>query len=162
MIAASSFIAHRSYSMTHILHLAGTPNGAPWMIALAREQKRLGHHVEAILPSRDGTIALALERDGVRVHTARTDVFDGSTRDRVRTIVQLVRLLRRLRPDVVHSHLISSVITARIAAWIADVPVRFAGNASPLTLESELLRTLEVGTAFCDTRTIASCAYTRE
>ncbi len=146
-----------------VVHLTATANGAPWMIALAREQKKLGHDVEVIIPSLDGTIAPALAREGIRCHTAALDVLVGPRSvDRVRLIARLVRLLRRLRPDVVHSHIINSVITARIASWIADVPVRLAGNASPLTLESELLRTLEVGTAFCDTHTIASCSYTRE
>lgn len=146
-----------------IVHVTATASGAPWMIALAREQKKLGHDVEAIIPRLDGTIAPALARDGIRCHAAALDVLGGpGALCRVRTIVQLVRLLRRLRPDVVHSHIITSVITARIASWIADVPLRFAGNASPLTLESELLRPIEIGTAFCDTRTIASCSYTRE
>lgn len=145
-----------------IVHLTATANGAPWMIAVAREQKKLGHEVEVIIPSLDGTIAPALARDGIRVHTAALDVLAGPRSiDRLRTIARLVRLLRRLRPDVVHSHIINSVITARLASWIADVPLRFAGNASPLTLESDLLRTLEIGTAFCDTLTIASCSYTR-
>jgi hypothetical protein len=56
--------------MTRILHLTATANGAPWMVALAQEQKRLGHDVEVILPSLEGTIAPALEREGIRCHTA--------------------------------------------------------------------------------------------
>ena len=146
-----------------IVHLTATANGAPWMIALAAEQKKLGHEVAAIIPSLDGTIAPALAREGIRCHTADLDVLGGRNfMHRLRTIARLVRLLRRLRPDVVHSHIINTVVTARIASWIADVPLRFAGNASPLTLESPLLRAVEIGTAFCDTRTIASCSYTRE
>ena len=149
--------------MTRILHLAATPNGAPWMIALVIEQKRRGHEVEVVLPSLDGTIAPILMAEGIRCHAIPLDILSARSHlARARTVAGLVRLLRRLRPDVVHSHLINTVLTARIAAAIADVPVVYSGNASPLTLESDLLRTLEVGTAFCDTRSIASCSFTRE
>src|SRR5206468_11632183 len=125
------------------------------MIDLAHEQQRLGHDVAVIIPSRDGTIAPELERRGIPCHIATLDFLSISNLQRVRAVIALVRLLRRLRPDVVHSHLISSVVMTRIAAWIADVPIRFAANAGPLTLESEALRAIEIGTAFCDSRTIA-------
>ena len=133
------------------------------MVAILREQKRLGHDVAAILPSLDGDIAAELARDGIACHVAPVDVLSmrGNWR-RGRAIFGLMRLLRRLRPDVVHSHILSAVVATRIAAWIADVPQRLSGNVAPLTLESDLLRPLEIGTAFCDTSTIASCNYTRE
>jgi glycosyltransferase involved in cell wall biosynthesis len=146
-----------------IVHLTAAVDGAPWMIGMAREQRRLGHDVAVIIPSRNGSIALALEREGIPYHLAPCDAVSASSNlARVRTIGTLVRLLRRLRPDVVHSHIINSVVTARIAAWIADVPIRFGANAGPVTLESELLRPMEAGTASLDTRTIASCSYTLE
>jgi glycosyltransferase involved in cell wall biosynthesis len=146
-----------------IVHVAGTPIGAPWMIALAREQKRLDHDVAVIIPSLDGNIAPALAAAGIPCHTAALDVMSArGILGKARVIFDLVRLLRKLRPDVVHGHLLPSVVTARIASWIADVPIRFGANAGPLTLESEVLRAVEIGTAFCDTRTIASCTYTHE
>src|SRR5207244_2826037 len=43
-----------------ILHVTATSIGAPWMVALAREQKRLGHDVAVIIPSLNGTIGPAL------------------------------------------------------------------------------------------------------
>jgi len=146
-----------------IVHLTAAVDGAPWMIGMAREQRRLGHDVAVIIPSRNGSIAPALACEGIPYYLAPCDVVSASGHiARVRVIGKLVRLLRRLRPDVVHSHIINSVVTARIAAWIADVPIRFGANAGPVTLESELLRPMEAGTASLDTRTIASCSYTLE
>jgi glycosyltransferase involved in cell wall biosynthesis len=147
-----------------IVHVISTADGAPWMIALAREQKRRGHEVAAILPSLNGTIAAALQRDGIPSYAAPTDLLF-LVRSPLRRLIGLfgiIRLLRILRPDVVHSHIFGSVFTARIASWLADVPVHFAGNVHPNSLESPVLRALEIGTAFCDTKTIASCTYTRE
>ena len=146
-----------------IVHVVATPVGAPWLVGLAREQRRLGHDVHVILPSLDGTIAPALAEAGVQCHVATLDILSmrGYVR-RARGVAAMVRLLRALRPDAVQSHLLPSVVMGRIASWIADVPVRLAANAGPLTLESDALGPIEIGTAFCDTRTIASCGYARE
>lgn len=146
-----------------ILHVTATANGAPWVVALVREQQRLGHDVGVILPSLDGTIAPALALSGIPCHVASLDILSiPGLIGRARAVLALVRMLRRLRPDVVHGHLLPSVVMARLASWIADVPIRFGANAGPLTLESDALRPIEIGTAFCDTQTIASCSYTRE
>jgi glycosyltransferase involved in cell wall biosynthesis len=146
-----------------IAHIVGTPIGAPWMLALAREQQRLGHELMAIIPSLDGGLGDELARAGIAAYAAPVDVI--TTRGHLRRIVALARLvlvLRRLRPDVVHSHIFGSVITSRIASWLADVPIHFTGNVHPISLESDVMRAFETGTAFCDTKTIASCSYTRE
>jgi glycosyltransferase involved in cell wall biosynthesis len=146
-----------------IIHILGTSTGAPWVVSLVREQQQLGHEVAVILPSLEGTIAPALAASGIPCHAAKLQILRIRTkRGRVRLVLELAWLLRRLRPDVVHSHLLPAVITSRLASWIADVPIRFAANTGPITLESALLRPVEIGTAFCDTRTIASCSYTRD
>ena len=146
-----------------IIHLTAAVDGAPWMIGMSREQRGLGHDVAVIIPSDKGSVARALEREGIPYHLAPCDLLAmPSHLGRARVILTLVRLLRRLRPDVVHSHILTSVFTARIAAWVADVPIRFGANAGPLTMESEMLRLLEVGTSVYDTRTIASATYTLE
>jgi glycosyltransferase involved in cell wall biosynthesis len=147
-----------------IVHAASTPNGAPWMIAIAREQKKLGHDVAVIIPSLDGNIAPELASAGIEAYAAPVDglLYAPSHIARIRSVIRVVRLLRELRPDVVHSHIFASVIASRIASWIADVPIHLAGNVHPISLESTVMRALEVGTAFCDTKTIASSTYTRD
>jgi glycosyltransferase involved in cell wall biosynthesis len=40
--------------------------------------------------------------------------------------------------------------------------MHFGANCHPYSMESDVLRPIEVGTAFCDTATIASCTYTRD
>lgn len=133
------------------------------MVALMREQKRLGHDVAAIIPARDGGIGAKLDALGIPCHVASVDVVFAlpSVTQKIAALFRLARLLRQLRPDVVHSHIVNSVTTARLASWIADVPVHLGANAHPFSMESDVLRPIEVGTSFCDTATIASCTYTR-
>jgi glycosyltransferase involved in cell wall biosynthesis len=147
-----------------IIHVAATPTGAPWMVALMREQKLLGHDVAAIIPGRDGGIGAQLDALGIPCYVAGVDVLFAvpSITQKIVTLLRLARLFRKLRPDVVHSHIINSVTTARLASWIADVPMHIGANAHPISMESEVLRAIEVGTSFCDTATIASCTYTRD
>ena len=105
-----------------IIHIAATAIGAPWMVALMREQKRLGHDVSAIIPARDGGIGAQLDALGIPCHVAGVDVLFArpTITQKIATLFRLARLLRRLRPDVVHSHIVNSVATARLASWIAD------------------------------------------
>jgi glycosyltransferase involved in cell wall biosynthesis len=134
------------------------------MVALAREQQRLGHEVLAAIPSLDGGLGDELARAGIPAYAAPVDLLlsaPGPLR-KLSALRQLVLLLRRLRPDVVHSHIFGSVIAARLASWLADTPLHFGGNVHPISLESDMMRALEIGTAFCDAKTIASCTYTRE
>ena len=44
--------------------------------------------------------------------------------DEARSLVTLVRTLRRLRPDIVHTHMAKAGVLGRVAALLARVPVR--------------------------------------
>src|ERR1700682_816182 len=104
-----------------MVHVIATPTGAPWLVALVREQQRLGHDVAVILPSLDGGIAPQLASSGIACHTAELNILSAQGMlPRLRMVLGLVRLLRRLRADVVHSHLLPSVITARPGSGLAD------------------------------------------
>ena len=146
-----------------VVHLAGTADGAPWLIAFLREQKALGYDVSAVLSGGDGTIAPILDRHGIAWRAADQNLFGAVTSPvrAWRTIWKLARLLRSLRPDIVHLHLFPTVMSGRMAAWLADVPVRISMNCGPYHLQSPILRDIEAELAWMDTRTVASCELTR-
>lgn len=80
-----------------IVHIVSTAIGAPWMIALAREQKKLGHDVAAILPSLDGNIAADLARDGIPCYAAPAAglLYGRGPFGKLRAVVRLVLLDRK-------------------------------------------------------------------
>ena len=146
-----------------IVHISTTASGAPWMVALMREQKRLGHDVSAIVTGLTPDVLPELDDPTIQFHRCQAALLSlRGIGARLRALLALARLLRRLRPDVVHSHVLEAVVASRLASWIADVPRHFGGNVAPISVESPLLRPLELGTAFCDAVTIASCTHTRD
>ena len=66
-----------------------------------------------------GPLAAEAERAGVRVESL--GAFPGLRHPIA--FLRLYRLIRRLRPDVVHTHLQAANLYGRFAAWLAGVPV---------------------------------------
>lgn len=74
-----------------------------------------------------------------------------------RTILRLMRFFRRERVDVVQTHLFFSMVMGRIAAWLADVPVRLGMLAGPYTLQAPITRWFDRDTCWMETGLIPSC-----
>ena len=143
-----------------IVHLLATAHGAPWLISLAREQRRRGDHVHVILTDVDGQVGTRLTEAGIEFSAARM-AFPGrhAVLPQVR---QLADRLRALKPDVVVSHLFGANILGRLAAWLADVPLRYSMSPSPYCLETPAFAPIEIGTAWADTKLLATCEKTRQ
>jgi glycosyltransferase involved in cell wall biosynthesis len=145
-----------------VVHLAATANGAQWMHEMLRELAARGHDVSAVIAGRDGTLAPRLDRDHIRYEVLDLDALTSRSPLAVSLkVLKLARALRRLRPDVVHAHLFPSIVLGRIAGWLADVPVRFSMIPGTYYLEAPVLGDIDAGTAWADTKIIASCEYTR-
>lgn len=83
----------------------------------------VGAGYEVIGVSAPGDMVAAVERRGVQ-HIA----LEHATRsmrpgEDLRALVEVTRLLRRLRPDIVHTHNPKPGLYGRLAAWITGVPV---------------------------------------
>ncbi len=73
---------------------------------------------------REGDMAYLAEAHGVTpVYVAELGRELSPLRDAV-TLLKLWRLMRRMRPDVVHTHTAKAGFVGRWAAWLARVPVR--------------------------------------
>jgi glycosyltransferase involved in cell wall biosynthesis len=98
----------------HVILLSeqlGPPEFESWLVC--------GH----IGPEEGDMAYLAAQRGIEPVYVAELGRALSPLRDLI-TLVKLWRLMRRLRPDVVHTHTAKAGFVGRVAAWLARVPVR--------------------------------------
>jgi glycosyltransferase involved in cell wall biosynthesis len=152
------------------------------MVQIAVGLQRHGFDVVAIVGSEEGGTAAALRKAGVPFVAFKQRLWRYSrvaslvgripVAGRLRYVIdafyllstafQMARLLRRLEVDVIHTHIFSSMLIGRVAGVIARVPVRVAMIASPLQLESALLRKLDLLTYRLEHRILAGCQHTND
>lgn len=128
------------------------------MVEQLRElRNRYGYDVCAVLSGTEGPLVDQLRNEKIPFHVSEFVYSLRQTRELTRTILTLARLFRAERFDVVQTHVFWSVIVARPAAWIADVPVRIAMVAGPFHLEAQIPRWIERATQWMETALIPSC-----
>lgn len=108
--------------ITHIITEADLLGGAQLNTLFSLQFQQRSHGVECIVGN-DGPLREQCERSGIACavismkNSLATPVTD------VRSLVKLVRFLRRSRPDIVHTHSSKAGVIGRIAARLAWVPV---------------------------------------
>lgn len=118
-----------------------------------------GHEVVAVVSAGQGKLIDKLRSENIRYQVARFATGAASPRAILSlplSVLELAWFFRRERFDVVQSHVFVTAITARPAAWLADVPVRLAMIASPFHLQARLSRNLERATCWMETMLIPS------
>ena len=147
-----------------VCHICGALEGASWMVEQLRELRdRFGYDVYALVIREDCNFAKRLSDAGIKC--LPLEYVYKSLKDIVLLplmIFKMERLLRRERFDVVQTHLFPSMLVGRIAAWLADAPVRLAMVASPFHLEAVISRYIDRATVWMETGVIASCEKTIE
>jgi len=93
---------------------------------LITEMRRRGHRVAALAPDFTDELRAAVAKRGAEPVDYRLDRTGSSLLGDMRSLIQLWRILSRLRPDVVLSHFIKPVIYGTMAASFAGVPRRVA------------------------------------
>lgn len=150
-------------SSVKICYVVDTTVGAHWAFEQLRELRdKCGMEVTAIVSGRQGSLVDKLRSEGIPLYAWNFSFngFIGIWALPIR-VLRLARLFRRERFAVVQTHLFRSMIIGRLAAWLADVPVRLTMIAGPYHLETHTLRWLDGFTCWMDTTLIASCEYTR-
>ncbi len=121
-----------------------------------------GYEVVAVVSAAEGKLIEKLRAENIRYHVVQFATGAASPRAVLSlplAVLKLARFFRRERFDVVQSHVFATAVTARPAAWIADVPIRTSMIASPFHLEARLSRMLERSTCFMETMLIPSCEW---
>ena len=135
--------------------------GATWMFEQLRDLRdQYGYEVTAVVSAEQGKLIDKLRSENIPYHVTHFATGGVSLRAILRlpvSVLKLARFFRRERFDIVQSHVFATAITARPAAWLADVPVRLAMIASPFHLQARLSRDLELATCWMETKLIPSC-----
>jgi glycosyltransferase involved in cell wall biosynthesis len=145
-----------------VCHLVCSSEGATWMFEQLRDLRDVyGYNVVAVVSAGEGKLIDKLRSENIRYHVTHFATGAASARSFLRfpfSVLRLAWFFRSERFDIVQSHVFATAITARPAAWIADVPIRLAMIASPFHLQARLSRNLEDATWFMETMLIPSCA----
>ena len=121
---------------------------------------RYGYEVAAVVSADKGKLIDRLRAENISFHVAHFATGAASIKTLLRlpfSVLSLARYFRRERFDLVQSHVFATAITARPAAWLADVPVRLAMIASPFHLQAPYSREIERATFWMESKLIPSC-----
>ena len=142
-----------------VCHVVATAESARWVAEQLRGlRERYGCEVSAVVGGGRGSLVDLLRAEGIPYHVENFTFSSPLDLMRAaRTVFRLARLFRRERVDVVQSHLFFSMVIARLAAWLADVPVRLAMYASPFHLEARTSLWLDRATCWMESALIPSC-----
>jgi glycosyltransferase involved in cell wall biosynthesis len=143
-----------------VLHLLKTSRGASWALRQMRELVKLNIDVHTVLPE-DSENAQRFREHGVTVHILDMDLSHRSAASLPGQIHRFRDLLRRIRPDLVHSHFFATTVLMRLAMRHSATP-RLFQVPGPLHLEHFFFRTLETGLAGPNDYWAASCEWTRK
>jgi glycosyltransferase involved in cell wall biosynthesis len=147
-----------------LCHIAATSEGAAWMVDQLRGLRdKHGYAVSAIIGAGEGALGEKLRQHAIPF---KTFAFEFPPQKDWRAFRQqvndLAAILRAEKFDIVQTHLFSSMVVGRLAAWLADVPVRLAMIAGPYHLEAYTPRWVDGSTCWMETALIASCEFTRQ
>jgi glycosyltransferase involved in cell wall biosynthesis len=140
-----------------VLQVTATSVGGAWFHDQATGLARRGHTVHAVLPGH-GPLADRLLAAGIRTEIVP---FRGRRLDQLPRVtaaeLQLARLLRAFRPDVIHAHLLKAVVSCRLAAAGCPSALRVSQMPGTAHLRSPLLRWIDQATLARDDVTVGSC-----
>jgi glycosyltransferase involved in cell wall biosynthesis len=142
-----------------VCHVIATTHGGGWALEqLVALRERHGYEVAAILNGPDGPLVDRLRAAGIPCWDAD---FDFTSLPPFGALVaktwKLAHLLRRERFDVVQTALWQSMLLGRLAAWLADVPVRTTMVAGPFHLDAPITQWMDGGTCWMESVLVGSC-----
>jgi glycosyltransferase involved in cell wall biosynthesis len=132
-----------------VLHLLKTSIGATWALRQMRELVKLG-----------GSLIDMYEKFGVVVH--KHDIsFTFDLLKMRRRILFLRQVVEKYKPDIIHSHFVSTTMAMRLALRHNSKIPRIFQVPGPLHLEHYFFRSIEIKSAGLSDYWIASCEFTK-
>ncbi len=142
-----------------VLHLVKTSSGASWALRQIRELVRLGVEVHVALPG-NGPMVGSYASAGATEHLLQTDFPVRKPWQFPVLSAKLSQLIRRVRPDLVHSHFVGTTLTMRLTLGRKNSVPRIFQVPGPLHLEHSLYRKAELAIAGPSDFWVGSCHWT--
>jgi glycosyltransferase involved in cell wall biosynthesis len=144
-----------------VLHIVKTAVGAGWAYEQTRVLRSLGIEVVVALPSATDGLAPRYREAGVTVVRADLD-FPARQPWRIpSTLAACRRLVREVRPDLIHTHHVGTTFVVRAALGKDSAIPRLFQVPGPLHLENSVFAALDAGLAGPQDHWIATCEWTR-
>ncbi len=112
-------------SQLKVVHISSLDLGVSFLMPQLRALKADGFEVHAMCA--DGPLVAAFEAEGIKVHRIAVTREISPAAD-LKLLWQLVRILRRERYTIVHTHTPKIELLGQLAAWLARAPVRLYTN----------------------------------
>jgi lipopolysaccharide/colanic/teichoic acid biosynthesis glycosyltransferase/glycosyltransferase involved in cell wall biosynthesis len=124
-----------------LVHVTTVPQTLAFLRGQIAYMKAAGFDVSAI-SSPGPELRTFADQEGIEVHPVEMPRRITPLGDLV-ALFRLVRILRKMRPDIVHSHTPKGGLLGMTAAWLAGVPVRaYTMHGLPLETATGIKRTL--------------------
>jgi glycosyltransferase involved in cell wall biosynthesis len=130
-----------------VLQVVKTSDGAPWAARQARILRDLGAEVHVALPTSAGAAVADWVRSGAEIHIVDLNLPVRSPWRLPRVLSSARQLVSRVRPDLIHSHFVTTTCTMRLALGKSHSIPRLYQVAGPLHLEHWPSRTFELSLA---------------
>ncbi len=142
-----------------VLHLLKTSVGAHWALRQMRELVQLGVDVHVALPP-EGPLVHEYRRAGVVTHPFNFGLPMKAPWKWPGLFAGLRGLMDQVRPDLLHSHFVSTTLTMRMALGRHHPTPRIFQVPGPLHLEHAPYRAAEIASAGDPDFWIGSCRWT--
>ncbi|MCC6765091.1 MAG: glycosyltransferase family 4 protein [Deltaproteobacteria bacterium] len=130
-----------------VLHLVKTTRGAGFVLRQIRALRRVGVEIVVALPSTTDGLAPRYAEAGAEVIAADLDFGARAPWRLPAALTRCRQLVAAVRPDVIHSHFVSTTLVARLALGRTHAVPRIFQVPGLLHLEHALFRRLDLATA---------------
>ncbi|MBO4205811.1 glycosyltransferase family 4 protein [Micromonospora echinofusca] len=140
-----------------VLQVINTSAGGDWFYHQVLGLTRRGHQVTAVLPG-EGPLTDRVRGAGIPTELVPINGF--RPRELPRVIgaeFRLIRLINRLKPDVVHTHLLKATVACRLATLVSHRALYVDQLPGATHLHSPILRRIDLATLRRADVVIASC-----
>jgi glycosyltransferase involved in cell wall biosynthesis len=144
-----------------VLHIVKTALGAAWAYQQVRVLGSLGFEIVVALPSATEGLAPLYRQTGATVVAANVDFPAGQPWKLPETLSAFRRLVKEVRPDVIHTHHVGTTLVVRLALGRNSSIPRVFQVVGTLHLESPFFARLETQLAGPQDHWIATCQWTR-